>query len=232
MLVPEPGNPFDRHAVAVEVDGVHVGYLPAEVAPAYSPGLLDLTRDGLLPEVPVHLWARAYDDYDEQLDGSYLVVRRHHTRVAVALAEPELIRPINHAPPGRWSELPVRGSVKVTGTDEHLAVLTVTLAGRPVGYAYATLHRTEVTTTRTFRPAVEVRIDDHAVGTLTPQMSTAYLPVVDHLAAAGTTTVARALISVAVALVRHGPTRSAPNGSAQPRLDAGCLVWRGDQARP
>lgn len=205
VLLPEPGNPFDRHAVAVEVDGVRVGYLPAEVAPLYSPGLLDLVHDRLVPEVPVHLWARAYDDYDEQLDGSYVIVRRHHTRVAVALADPELIRPINQAPPGRCSELPVGGSVKVAGTGGHLAALTATLSGRALGYAYATLHRTEVTTARTTKPVIEVRIDNHAVGTLTPQMSTAYLPVVDHLAAAGTATAARALIqgspvSVAVAL--------------------------------
>lgn len=60
-------------------------------------------------------------------------------------------------------------------------------------------------TARSSKPVVEVRINGLAIGTLTPQMSTAYLPVVDHLATAGTSTVARALVrgspvSVSVAL--------------------------------
>ncbi len=60
-------------------------------------------------------------------------------------------------------------------------------------------------TARTSKPVIEVRVDGHAVGAFTPQMSAAYLLVVDHLAAARTTAVAKALprgspVSVAVAL--------------------------------
>ncbi len=49
-LVPEPQNPHDANAV--RVDALHesatftVGYLPARIAGAYQPGLLNLARQG------------------------------------------------------------------------------------------------------------------------------------------------------------------------------------------
>jgi len=40
VLMPDPGNPHDRNAVAVYLEGWHVGYLPREVAPRMQPALL------------------------------------------------------------------------------------------------------------------------------------------------------------------------------------------------
>lgn len=39
-MVPEPGNPWDRSAVALDFDGQRIGYLPAEMALAWQPFLL------------------------------------------------------------------------------------------------------------------------------------------------------------------------------------------------
>jgi len=193
-LVPEPQNPKDPHAVAVRVDGVHVGYLPAEVAPDYAPVLQTLCSAGLAPTVPVHVWARAYTDYDEQVDGSHLPVRRHYTRVSVALAEPEMLRPLNLAPPRPRAELPVGSSVKVVNTQANFEHLNSVLNGRPAGWVYATLHRGEPATPRSKTPTVEVRVSGLRAGGLTVQMSATYLPVIDHLDRAGTMTVCRVLL--------------------------------------
>lgn len=43
VLVPEPGNPHDPHAVAVYLQGEHVGYLPREVAGRVQPALVAFT---------------------------------------------------------------------------------------------------------------------------------------------------------------------------------------------
>lgn len=45
-LVPEPGNPHDHHALAVDVDGVRCGYLPASVAAHFQWIIRALNRNG------------------------------------------------------------------------------------------------------------------------------------------------------------------------------------------
>ena len=45
-LVPEPSNPYDRNAVAVQVDGEHVAYLAREDAARWQPLLLKLATAG------------------------------------------------------------------------------------------------------------------------------------------------------------------------------------------
>lgn len=45
-LVPEPFNPYDRHAVAVVIDGQRVGYISRDQAAEYQPVLTNLARRG------------------------------------------------------------------------------------------------------------------------------------------------------------------------------------------
>ncbi len=193
-LVPEPYNPKDPNAVAVHVEEVHVGYLPADVAPAYGSDLGKLCSSGQTPTVPVHIWARAFTDYDEQLDGSQLPVRRFYTRVSVALAEPGLVCPLNLAPPRPRNELPIGSTVKVVNAQDNFAYLSSVLDGRPAGWVYATLHRAEPATPRSKKSTVEVRVNGRRAGGLTPQMSETYLSVIDHLDAVDTRTVCRVLL--------------------------------------
>jgi hypothetical protein len=194
QLVPQPDNPVDEHAVAVFVDDVLIGYLPREVAPRYAAVLAGMVSSGTIPSVPIHLWARSYDDDDEQLDGSYVTVRRYYTRASVALAEPELVRPINLAPPRPRAELPTGPSVKVTRTQEHFEHLHAVLGDRARGWVYASLHRAESAGDRARKPIVEVRISGQPAGVFTRQMSETYLPLVEFLDAAGTTPVAGVLL--------------------------------------
>lgn len=44
VLVPEPENPYDEHAVRVEIGGLLVGYLSRSDALRYQPGILQLLR--------------------------------------------------------------------------------------------------------------------------------------------------------------------------------------------
>jgi len=47
VLVPEPANPYDPNAIAVQIDGYVVGYLPRATAQEYLPALKDMmTRRG------------------------------------------------------------------------------------------------------------------------------------------------------------------------------------------
>jgi hypothetical protein len=39
VLVPEPTNPYDANAIAVQIDGQVIGYLPRATAQEYLPGL-------------------------------------------------------------------------------------------------------------------------------------------------------------------------------------------------
>ena len=41
-LIPEPENEYDPNAVRVEIDGLKVGYLPRDLAPAWGPRLAEL----------------------------------------------------------------------------------------------------------------------------------------------------------------------------------------------
>ncbi len=50
-LVPEPESPFDPRAIAVRIDGLHVGYLTRADARRWGPALAVLARRGLQPQV-------------------------------------------------------------------------------------------------------------------------------------------------------------------------------------
>ena len=45
-LVPEPENVYDPNAVAVHIEGRHVGYLPRELASTHSAAIASLGGDG------------------------------------------------------------------------------------------------------------------------------------------------------------------------------------------
>ena len=58
ILVPEHWNEDDANAVAVRVGVNHVGYIPADLAGEYSPGLLRLAESGRVASCLAHIWAQ------------------------------------------------------------------------------------------------------------------------------------------------------------------------------
>lgn len=57
VLVPDPQNPHDRYAVSVYVDGVHVGWVPADEAPRVQPIAIAHARAGRQLTVLARVWA-------------------------------------------------------------------------------------------------------------------------------------------------------------------------------
>jgi hypothetical protein len=64
VLVPEPANPYDRNAIAVQVNGEVVGYLARATAQEYLPGLRRLmsARGGYIALQGVMVGGGYYDD--------------------------------------------------------------------------------------------------------------------------------------------------------------------------
>lgn len=64
VLVPEPANPYDPNAIAVQIDGHVVGYLPRTTAREYLPGLKQLmaVRGGYVALRGVIVGGGYYDD--------------------------------------------------------------------------------------------------------------------------------------------------------------------------
>ncbi|MGV9710007.1 hypothetical protein ACWDTI_05025 [Gordonia sp. NPDC003424] len=56
-LVPEPKNPYDRHAVAVHIGGLVVGHVPAEMAPEVQPKVIRANKSHTHVIVAARVWA-------------------------------------------------------------------------------------------------------------------------------------------------------------------------------
>lgn len=57
VLIPDPQNPHDRYAVSVYIDGVHVGWVPADEAPRVQPIAIAHARAGRQLTVLARVWA-------------------------------------------------------------------------------------------------------------------------------------------------------------------------------
>lgn len=193
QLIPEPTNPFDANAIGCWVQGRLIGYLPRDEAARYAAPLAQFVRSGHLPTTNVHIWAREFDDYDYD-NGRETNKKRYFTSARVGLAEPELLGPVNLAPPKPRAELPDGGAAKVTGTQGNLQHLLAVLASRPTAWAYGVLEPTTITGPRSAKTVVQVLINGQTAGTLSPQMSTTYLPIVEPLTDAGCRATVRVLL--------------------------------------
>lgn len=187
LLIPEPSNRHDRSAVAVQIDGNTVGYLPRDIAPSYQPLLLGLANRHSVGRVPSRVWGGPFD-YDGL--GS---PERFNASVTLALAEPHMCLPVN-PPPARHMLLPRGAAIQVTGEERYMSAIVPLL--RPEGecLAYAVLREQEDASGRPPKERVEVFIDGRRVGLLTPKMSNDVLPAVRHLRNAGYETAAMAKV--------------------------------------
>jgi hypothetical protein len=190
QLRPEPGNRFDRNAVAVWSGPYHLGYLPREEAARYVAVLSGLVANNWTPQCKARVWAAEWSHEDDERPGQV----EFRGRVTLDLAEPHMLVPANLPPSGEHRTLPLGGAIQVTGEENHLDALQPLL--RPEGecWAYVTLHEILEETARTSKTVVEVRVDDERVGQLTPKMSGELLPAVRHLAETGASTSARAIV--------------------------------------
>lgn len=181
QLVADPDNPHDSNAVSVYVRGLHVGYLERDVAAHYQSSIAELGRRGFTALVHSRQWARGR-------------AGDMGARVTVQLPPRNGFLPANELPPA-GSVMPRGSTMQVTQEDQHMDVLRPLLArfGHEVPLA-ATLHCVAVERARSTVTLVEVRVDGHSVGVLSPVQSGNLEALVSHIAARGRTPVARAVL--------------------------------------
>jgi hypothetical protein len=162
LLIPEPGNPYDKNAVGVDVylsEGcATVGHLPRELAPEYQPLLLELASRGEIGWCPGRIMGggdRAY--------GIHLQV-----------ASPTCILLSNDCPA---SVLPLEAEerVMVSRKETNQEALN---AYRPRDGSktrvYVQLRHRQIGAGNETRQVIETDIDGRRVGQLTPLMSDRY----------------------------------------------------------
>lgn len=182
-LVTAPTNPFDSNAVAVYVDGHHVGYLAAEDAPPYHRALSLAEADGLQITFASRQWA-------VERDG------RMRARVTLRLPEPDgLLPPVDYLPTGDHFLLPAGGPIQVTKEDEHMDVLTKHVLPGGTRSIAASLHLIEEQRARSVAEVVEVRIRGQRVGVLSAAQTKNLRALVESASAGGRTAVSRAEVS-------------------------------------
>lgn len=189
MLVPDPGNPYDRNAVAVFVRGFHVGYLERGDAAQYHQPIAEVTRRrGGTVLVSSRQWARGRPG-------------DMGARVTLHLPAPYGFLPANELPSGAFV-LPAGATVQVTQEDQHMDVLRGLLErfGHEVPLA-ATLHCITVERPRSTVKVVEVRVDDQRIGVLSPVHSGNFEALVCYVAD-------RARVPVARAVLRGNPVKA------------------------
>ncbi|HET8595629.1 MAG TPA: hypothetical protein VFM07_10305 [Intrasporangium sp.] len=193
QVVTDTRNPFDPNAVAVWVEGQHVGFLSREDAAQYAGPLGDLADQGAHLEVPARVWARLQGDAGPRRRGE--PNRQISSRVTVRLPPPTGVLPFNALPDEPHTVIPAGGSIQVTGEEDHMETLMRYVGDVPRHLA-VTLHLVEEASTPRSKAyeAVEVRLDGQRVGVLTRHMSEQLRDLVAHVAGRGRLAVCRAVL--------------------------------------
>lgn len=179
-LVADPANPHDGNAVAVYVQGLHVGYMERGDAARYHVAMSGLRADGIQPVVRSRQWVRS--------SGHEL-----WARVTIWLPEPGGFLPANQLPADALI-LPLGSAVQVTKEDEHLDVLAPIVSGAARVAVSATLHEVTDVRPRSTAQVVEVRIDGNRVGVLTSTQTANVMPLVRLAARSERVATVRAIV--------------------------------------
>lgn len=229
-LVPEPGNPHDKNAIAVQALGQTIGYLSRGDAVRYQRPIYRIAASGSTAMASGRIWAST-DAWGGQ--------KKFRSRVSLALPEPEMMLPLNDPPEGEYNLIPWGGGIQVTKEEDHLDVLFHHVPPTGEGLLFVTLHK-EVKTLKNGaeKPFVEVRLDGQRVGELTPVTSAHFLPTVAHLEGSGEIPTALAKITgsaVAVQLVlQAAKAPEIPNQwfASSPNQVPKLLPWSEDHVPP
>lgn len=237
-LVPEPENRFDPYAVAVQVAEKVVGYLPQDDARHYQPVLAELVAQGFQPQAPCRVSASEWEAADWDRRG--LGITEFHASVALALAQPHMLVPLNLPPAGSYQALPQGAATVVPLDSDGFDAIAPYFTPEGEGWVYATLHAIEPITAKNGRYAIEVRLDGERVGELGPRCSADFLPAVQYLADMRSECAARMAIRgnpLRFELVLHAARACElpatwPDGLERtPVVPAEWPYWMGDTAR-
>lgn len=183
-LVPEPDNPYGAGAISVRADGQVLGYLGHEDSPGWAGVIRRITASGLTAITSSRIYLYQRPDWDN-VDAFDQTRTETRARISIKLGNPDDALPLNDPPAIAHTLIPRSTAVQVTKENEHFDTLFNYVPPCGHGPLYATLHEAAITTARTTKTIVEVRIDNQCVGQLTPQMSQRFLPMIQHLNARG-----------------------------------------------
>lgn len=177
VLVPDPLNPYDKHAVAVFVDGLHVGYMERPDARSYHDAIAKLPGGELT--VPSRQWLRG-------------TTEDTWARVTLSLPKPEHLECPNRAK-GDCVILPPGSTVQVTRESEHMEHLAKLLSqfGSETVVA-ASLRSVTEQRPRSTVELVAVDVNGHQVGVLSTAQTANFLPLVRRAESEGRTLTCRA----------------------------------------
>lgn len=177
VLVPDPTNPYDKNAVAVFVDGLHVGYMERSDASTHHLAIAKLPGGELI--VPSRQWLRATSNDT-------------WARVTLSLPKPEHLECPNPSQ-DKSVTLPPGSTVQVTKEEahmEHLAPLLTRYGSETV--VAASLRSATERRPRSLVDVVAVDIDGQQVGVLSPTQTANFLPLVRRAESEGLVLTCRA----------------------------------------
>jgi hypothetical protein len=194
-LIPEPTNPYDKHAVKVVVGGQHAGYLSKEDAPNYQPVIARLIQQGLLPVTKCRIYGSEYEEWvGTDRRGRDIMKLSFASSIRLTLDEPHLCVPVNLPPSYAHAMLPFGSAIQVRKEENHQDVLRKYVTREGECWVHGTLHAILDGTSKAVKELVEIRIDNQRVGELTPAMSGAYLPIIQQLFECGRATAAKLIV--------------------------------------
>lgn len=183
-------NEYDANAVKVLMHGIHVGYLPRELAAAYAPALDDLLDEGKHLIVPGRLRVYQHEKWDEP--GTI----ETYSYPSLRLPPVAGVQPFNAFPDEPYTVLPRGKTIQVTEEELHMDILGMYL-GRGDRHVAVTLHTVERQKTPRSQMAelVEVRLRGEPIGVLTKAMSAQLLDLVRFVSSKNLLPVARARLA-------------------------------------
>jgi hypothetical protein len=171
-LVTEPDNPHQPGAVSVRLKGEVLGYLSAEDAGRYGPGLNRLQASGQPVVVP---GALTVDKWQFHLGPALDIT------VKLSLPTPEHLVPLN-AGHVHGVVLPYGNTLQVVGEDDHFDHLFNYVPPSGEGILLLELRRgTQQLRTGETKDTMRVYLDGEEVGGLTPASGAHFAPTLRHL---------------------------------------------------
>lgn len=189
-LVPEPNNPHrpQGDAISVRIGGHVVGYLPNEDVSAYAPAIHRFVDAGVVPTVRARVWAVT----------RYVAPRGRDelkSAIRLSLPAPDQLVPRNTTPAVPNVLIPPGRRIQVTGEESHMDVLAPYVSQRDRDQVLVTLHTIEIPRVRSTSRVIEVRLDGHRLGQLSPTTSASLEPLLREAEQANRVAVAWARIT-------------------------------------
>ncbi|WP_181009902.1 HIRAN domain-containing protein [Ornithinimicrobium sufpigmenti] len=184
VLVADPDNPHDPHAVAVYLENHHVGYLSRHEARRFGPAIGKAAAAGGSFAVPGRIWGTKNTYTSADVVG----------QVNIYLPDPALMLPETELPAEGYVLLPGRHTIQVTKEEEHHDVLIRHVRpdpGKPVAVELVVVEEKRPRSSVTL---VQVELDGERVGVLTPTMTKQLQPIIEHLEQMHLRTFARAVV--------------------------------------